>query len=131
MQPTAEDTIITADGEMINFVALAITRNGIEPYVPKSSIQAQEILTLCDRNFSILDWLQTERISIGHYQHLIWHKIWFTSTCKKAILISAALQTENVPEFQHDLPNAINNRGPLDNLKKASPGHSQLVIKPI
>lgn len=50
MQPTAEDTIITAGGEKINYVALVITRNGIEPYVPKSSIQAQEILTLCDRN---------------------------------------------------------------------------------
>jgi len=49
MQPTAEDTIITAHGEMINFVAFDITRNGIEPYVPKSFIQAQEILTLCDR----------------------------------------------------------------------------------
>jgi len=70
----------------------------------------------------ILDWLQTDHISIGHYQHLIWHKIWFTSTCKKAIFISAALQPENVPEFQHDLPNAINNRGPLDNLEKSKPG---------
>lgn len=91
MQPTAEDTIITANGEMINFVASDITRNGIEPHVPKSFIQAQEILTLCDRKIPILDRLQTERISINHYQHLIWHKIWFTSTCKKAIFISAAL----------------------------------------
>jgi hypothetical protein len=46
---------------------------------------------LCDRKIPILDRLQTERISINHYQHLIWHKIWFTSTCKKAIFISAAL----------------------------------------